>query len=332
MVSLTPRQSAALKSAQTRWLEWIFSTKPANREQAEEGVRRTYRAGGVGEPEIFLWFDDLMEALLAAEQLSDYRELNWMLPPEAMRRREEVQRRVRERLGLRTWKQVVQAAGPWQSPNRYEKKRHKGIGLMVAVPRQESLQAGLRTSADDDRRPDCEAIEEAAAAVGRAAFTAYSELERIVDRAAGPGIPGHGGMGCVPTIYYDYRLELLFRHDCLLSICGERASLRYDGLRLTVEHGGPWWAFARAAILCDRPAVAHRDGQARLHNDKGPAVIFRNGVELFAWHGIWAPEEAIRRPESLKRPAIRAENDPKVRAALIEIFLIAVALSGPYCF
>ena len=48
-------------------------SKPANRKQAEEGVRHVYRAGGVPQPEIFLWFDDLMEALLALEQLSDYR-------------------------------------------------------------------------------------------------------------------------------------------------------------------------------------------------------------------------------------------------------------------
>ena len=157
MRSLTPRQNAALKSAQTRWLEWIFSTKPANREQAEEGVRRTYRAAGVPEPEILLWFDDLMEALLVTEQLSDYRESNWKLPPEALRRREEVQRRVRNRLGLRTWKQVVQAAGKWHSPHRYEEKRHKGMRFMVAVPRHDSLQAGLRASADD-RPTDCEAI------------------------------------------------------------------------------------------------------------------------------------------------------------------------------
>src|SRR5260370_16265513 len=94
MRSLTPRQNAALKSAQTRWLEWLFSTKPANRERAEEAVRHTYRAGGVPEPEIFLWFDDLMEALLVTEQFSDHRQFNWKLPPESLRRRKEVQRRI----------------------------------------------------------------------------------------------------------------------------------------------------------------------------------------------------------------------------------------------
>jgi hypothetical protein len=67
MRSLTPRQNAAVVSAQTRWLNWIFSTIPASREQAEEAVRHTYRAGGVPEPEIFLWFDDLIEAMLVTE-------------------------------------------------------------------------------------------------------------------------------------------------------------------------------------------------------------------------------------------------------------------------
>ena len=69
MRPLTPRQNAAVISAQTRWLDWIFSTKPADRRLAEEAVRHTYRAGGVPEPEIFLWFDDLIEAMLVTEQL-----------------------------------------------------------------------------------------------------------------------------------------------------------------------------------------------------------------------------------------------------------------------
>src|SRR5262249_9550395 len=137
MRSLTQRQNAAVKAAQARWLKWIFSTEPADRGRAEEGVRYTYRAGGVPEPEIFLWFDDLMEALLVVEQLSECRESNWMLPPEALRLREDVQRRARTRLGLRTWKQVARAAGPWHSPNRYEEKRHKSIRFTAALPRED---------------------------------------------------------------------------------------------------------------------------------------------------------------------------------------------------
>src|ERR1039458_1931081 len=234
-------------------------------------------------------------------------------------RQEEVQQRVQTSLGLPTWEDVVKAAGPCHSPNRYVRKQHKGIGFMVAVPRQDCLQASLPTIADDPTG-ECQAIEDAAQSVRQAAFASYSEIEAIVQHAAGPGIPGHPGIGSLPRIYQDYRLDLLFRHDCLLSILGERDSARYNGLRLTVEHCGPWWAFANAAVLCDRPRVVHRDSEARIHNEDGPAVIFGNGVELFAWHGSWVPEEVIRCPGSVTRPMIKAQNDPKVQAALIQIY------------
>src|SRR5580704_13782906 len=119
MRTLTPKQLAAVDAARARWLEWIFSTEPADRDRAEEGVRLTYRAAGVPEPEIFLWFDDLREAMLVTEQLAEYRASNWMLPPESLRLREDVQRRIRTRLGLPTWKAVIRAVGQWQSPHRH---------------------------------------------------------------------------------------------------------------------------------------------------------------------------------------------------------------------
>lgn len=136
MRSLTPRQNAGVISAQTRWLDWIFSTKPADREQAEEAVRHTYRAGGVHEPEIFLWFDDLIEAMLVTEQLGGCREFNWKLPAESLQRREEVQHRVCNRLGLGTWEQVVEAVGPEHCANRHETRLHRGVKFRVAVPRK----------------------------------------------------------------------------------------------------------------------------------------------------------------------------------------------------
>ena len=319
MRSLTPRQNAAVISAQTRWIDWIFSTKPADRRLAEEAVRHAYRAGGVHEPEIFLWFDDLIEAMLVTEQLGGYREFNWMLPPESLQCREEVQHRVCNKLGLGTWEQVVVAVGPEHCAHRHETRLHRGVTFRVAVPRNDSLQAGLPISLNDS---PCgyDVIEETAEVVGRLGIRSCTEIAQIVQCSAGPGIPGHSGIGHVPCIYYDYRFEQLFRHDCLLSICGDQASVAYDGLRRTVQHAGAWWPFANAAILCDRPLDAYRDTERRLHRDNGPAVKFRNGVELFAWRGSWVPAEAILSPETLKHSAIGVEGDPQVRQALIEIY------------
>ena len=271
------------------------------------------------EPEIFLWFDDLVEALLVREQLSSFRDFNWQLPPESLERREEAQRRVRERLGLRTWDEVVEAVGPEHRRNRHETRQLRGVNFGVAVRRTDTLQAGLPIAVDD-HPCDHEVIEQAAARVGRAGIDAYYELAHIVQRSAGPGILGHYGISHDTSFYDDYRYEQLFRHDCLLNICGDQASAAYDGLRRTVQHAGPWWAFRNAAILCDRPRDVWRDSEGRLHRHNGPAVIFWNGVELFAWHGVWIPAEAIRSPWSLSASTIRAEGDPKVRRGLIEIY------------
>jgi len=318
MRSLTPRQQAALDAAHARWLEWIFSIEPADRDRAEEGVRLTYRAGGLPEPKVFLWFDDLKEALLVLEQLGDYRHSNWKLPDEPLRLREDVQQRLQTRLGLDNWEDVVQALGPFDSANRHETKEHKGVNFRVAVRRRDSLRAALPTFVDDPTS-DCQAIDDIALSFGKVAFRAFIEIEQIARYSTGPSVPGHFGTGLVLSIYDDYRPALLFRHDCLLSILGEQTSARYNGLCLTLRHCGPWWAFANAAILCDRPRIACRDEERRLHNPSGPAVVFRNGVELFAWHGSGVPEIAIRNPESLTRTMISAENSG-ARTALIEIY------------
>ena len=82
--TLTIDQQRQFKIVRDRWFDSIFSTKPANRRKAEDGVRRTYRAAGVMEPELFLWFDGLLEAAIAAEQLGPLQEANWMLPPKAL--------------------------------------------------------------------------------------------------------------------------------------------------------------------------------------------------------------------------------------------------------
>jgi len=52
------------------------------------------------------------------EQLSGYRESHWKLPPESLRRREEVQRRVRNKLGLHTWKQIVRSHAEGEADRR----------------------------------------------------------------------------------------------------------------------------------------------------------------------------------------------------------------------
>jgi hypothetical protein len=115
---LTNHQQHELELLRARWMKSIFAIAPANRRKAEDGVRQTYRAAGVREPELLLWFDDLLGAAIAAEQLGPLVESNWMLPPKALEHRVRVQRMLRSRLGMRTWRQVMKAVGPQHTRSR----------------------------------------------------------------------------------------------------------------------------------------------------------------------------------------------------------------------
>jgi hypothetical protein len=67
----------------------------------------------------------------------------------------------------------------------------------------------------------------------------------------------------------------------------------------TARRAGPWWPFANGAILTDRPLEVHTNAQALLHREDGPAVVYRDGAQVFAWNGLAVPEAWIMAPETL---------------------------------
>jgi hypothetical protein len=272
--TLTSDEARQLEILRERWLHAIFSTRPANREKAEDGVRRTYRAAGVREPELFLWFDGLLEAALAAEQLGASADRNWMLPPLALRHRKRVQADVRRRLGLRTWRQVVRAIGP-------EHTRHRLAGLPTNSPL-------------DPKAPlECPALEKMARELDQAACNFRQQQRKLFAGHMGPGPSGHSSLDSLYSVFgNDYPFGFLAVHDFLFRHCREKASAAYAGLCATAHNCSAWWAFANAAILADRPRELNFDREGVLHNADGPAIVYRSGLELHAGHGVFRPPAA----------------------------------------
>ncbi|WP_202638481.1 DUF6745 domain-containing protein [Bailinhaonella thermotolerans] len=73
----------ALDDASARWTRRAFATGPADREAAERGVRRAYRAAGLPEPEHVLWFGSPAQGAIAAAVLTGHRRLIEDLPGSA---------------------------------------------------------------------------------------------------------------------------------------------------------------------------------------------------------------------------------------------------------
>jgi uncharacterized protein DUF6745 len=81
-----------------------------------------------------------------------------------------------------------------------------------------------------------------------------------------------------------------------------------------------WWPRERVCVVSDRPAVLRvevwqENGIVRLHEADGPAVRYRDGWEVYAWHGTQVPSWVITDPRAWR---IARETNVEVRRCAIE--------------
>ena len=70
------------------------------------------------------------------------------------------------------------------------------------------------------------------------------------------------------------------------------------------------------AFVSDRPVILRKDPETRLHCEDGPALAFKDGYEVYTWHGQNVPAEWINDPKSLSsKDALTWENIEQRRAA-----------------
>src|SRR4029077_1435065 len=75
---------------------------------------------------------------------------------------------------------------------------------------------------------------------------------------------------------------------------------------------GLWWPFSRSAVLSDRPSEMHLNAKLLPHQGDGPAIVYRDGVRIWAWNGHAMREEWIMRPESIAARDLK-EFEPSFR-------------------
>jgi hypothetical protein len=72
--------------------------------------------------------------------------------------------------------------------------------------------------------------------------------------------------------------------------------------------------------LYERPASIAVDERGRLHRNDGPAITYRDGQSVWAYHRIELWEDAIMRPETITFDTIPECRNIERRRALIELF------------
>jgi hypothetical protein len=84
------------------------------------------------------------------------------------------------------------------------------------------------------------------------------------------------------------------------------------------------WTYEGGVIVCDRPSICKMEEfvptQWRLHCEDGPALAFRDGYAVYAWHGVRVSEKTILAPETLTVAEIDAETNAEVKRVMLDRF------------
>lgn len=79
-----------------------------------------------------------------------------------------------------------------------------------------------------------------------------------------------------------------------------------------------WWPYDTHCFICERPEAIHVDDDAELHCENGPALRFRDGVELYVINGHEVPKFVVMQPETITIEKIRDEQNAEVRRIMIQ--------------
>jgi hypothetical protein len=93
---------------------------------------------------------------------------------------------------------------------------------------------------------------------------------------------------------------------------------KWDHYEKASMHAGPRIMHADFCMVSDRPEFIKRDAQSRPHCEDGPFCRWRDGWELFYWHGVAVTRQIIEFPETLTVGQISVEANAEVRRVMIE--------------
>jgi len=89
----------------------------------------------------------------------------------------------------------------------------------------------------------------------------------------------------------------------------------YNHWRVLAERSGPRIVHPDFCMISDRPAVLKVDAQNRPHCEDGPFCEWRDGSQLWSWHGARIPARWIKDRAIIDPTEILREENVELRAA-----------------
>lgn len=260
------------------WLDAERSTEPADRTAAEQGARALYEAAGLRPPKAIVWMDSPLAAVVAGRALTGQHGVNQLIEGSAAKLIENVLGQLRAGgLALPADPGFVpmHPVGPILNP-----------ALTYTGPPLPA--SSVNTLVDD---PGWDAIDE--------------EIRRQIDILSAQNLlwassnPVAYGLG-------DRNREAV--RCAAAQALGADIGSAEAGLIVHKNCGG-WYALREVLLLSERPIEIHVDDEGKLHNDNGPALVYRDGFGVPIRHGRWPLPPQL--PNPWRRSAITVKTPRK---------------------
>jgi hypothetical protein len=114
--------------------------------------------------------------------------------------------------------------------------------------------------------------------------------------------------------------------DCYLTAARDILGLRfpchaaYEAWERCAKNGGFRLVHEKFCMVSDFPERLSLDDRNRPHCSDGPSHRWRDGWELYYWHGVQVTEQIVMRPESLTAQQIQREENVEIRRIMIQRF------------
>ena len=113
-------------------------------------------------------------------------------------------------------------------------------------------------------------------------------------------------------------------YDCYLTAARDILGLKlkphaaYEAWERCAKNGGFRLVHEKFCMVSDFPERLRLDEQNRPHCEDGPSHRWRDGWELYFWHGVRVTEQIILHPQTLTVTQIEQESNAEVRRCMIQ--------------
>jgi len=276
---LSPEQEAQIPIVRDEFLRIGFSTEPADFEAAEQAVRDAYAVANLPPPKIIIRLASPREGAIAAAILKGTRLGDSVRDQVWAQVRAQVWAQVRDQVWAQVGDQVrdqVWAQVGDQVRDQVWAQVWAQVGDQVWAQVRDQVWAQVRDQVWDQV---WDQVRDQVWAQVR-----DQVWDQVRDQV----------WAQVSTAFYSqHEAGWLAWASYFHKVCGLPGTEKIEPLARIAANCGWVWFFAGAAIITDRPRTLKRDDQNRLHCENGPALEYRDGFAVHAWHGTRIPAEWI---------------------------------------